>query len=801
MDSSTSVSVPARRATFDSAAMWTLPVTIALGAIILIPSASFPFLYTKISLFALGLIVTLALFVLARLTRGNVIVPPLPLLGAVWLVPLAYGLSTLFSGSDPLTGIFGTQLESDTFGFMLVLGFAATLTALVLRRPAHYRTFFTIGFVALLVTGVVEILFLLVGQFAPNVISPSTSIVGSWSDLGMVLGLGIALILLALRFLSVSRRTQILLLVLGAVSLVFVFLVNSILVWVLLALISLGLFVEAVMGRRVSEQADQDLEGAAILSDEDVESVPTGDMANPSLIAPLVVLVVALFVLIGGSTLAGTLDNALGVNLVDVRPSWQSTFVVGGHAYATSPVFGSGPGTFSTEWLKFRDASLNNTVFWNIDFTSGIGFVPTSFVTTGLLGALAWLAFLGLLLFYGLRALIFRTPTDGFVRYVAVGSFVGSLYVLTLAVFSIPGPVVLVLGFTLLGLFISSLRYATGSREWGVIFSRSPRIGFVVVFALTLLLLGSVAGAYGVIERYIGAVELAASTNALNAGNLDAADAAVSKAILFAPNGTAYRLQATIGQARLSAVAANTKLSQEEARAQFQTALSAAIQSALTATRVAPNDYQNWLTLGDTYAAVVPLGITGAYDNAKTAYAHAATLNPTSPVIELTLAQLEIGNKNLDAARTDLQKAISLKNDYTQAIFLLSQLEVQAGHAKDALAAAEAAVYFAPNDQTVLFQVGILRFANGDTPGAVSALAHAVSVNPQYANARYFLAAAYAKSGDNVNALLQLKAIAALSNENATSLAAQITSLEGGKNPFPANFGSLSASTTPLAGQ
>ncbi|MDE1965819.1 MAG: tetratricopeptide repeat protein [Patescibacteria group bacterium] len=802
MDSQPSQSA-SRRFSFDTAAMWALSVTVALGAIVLIPSASIPFLFTKVSLFALGAIVTLVLYVLARLTRGNVIVPPLPILGALWLLPLAYGLSTLFSGTDPVAALFGTQLDPDTFGFILVLAFTGTLAALIIRRPVHLRAFFKVSTIAFSIIAVIESLILVIGQFAPAVVSPATSIVGSFEDLGMVFGLGIAFSLLAARFLDLGKRTKLLLVVTGIIALIFTFLVNSTVVWVLLALVSLGLFVEAVMSRRGSAASDADLEGAELLSDdEDTAGVSSAGGASHSLGAPLVVLVVALFVLIGGSTLAGTLDNALGVNVLNVRPSWQSTLAVGGHAIAASPLFGSGPGTFGTEWLKYRDASLNSTVFWNIDFISGIGYIPTSFVTTGILGALAWLAFIGALLYFGLNALIFKTPEDVYVRFVSIATFVGALFVLALSIFSTPGPVVLIAGFVFIGIFVSTLRYAAGKREWGVIFNRSPRIGFVIVFALTLVLLGSIAAAYGVIERYVGTVELVKAGNALTAGNLDAADAAVSQATLFAPTGTAYHLESSIAQARMASVANDTTLSKTDAQTKFQAALSAAIQAALTATKVAPDDYQNWLALGDTYAAVVPLNIQGAYDNAKTAYEHAETLNPTNPTIMLTLAQLEAANKNLDAARTDLQKAISLKNDYTQAIFLLSQVEVQAGHTKDALSAAEAAAYFAPTDQNVLFQVGILRFASGDTAGAIAALASAVAANPQFANARFFLAGAYAKNADYKDALDQMNAIAALSADNEKAVASYVTALTAGKNPFPANFGTLTtASSTPLSGQ
>jgi len=235
----------------------------------------------------------------------------------------------------------------------------------------------------------------------------------------------------------------------------------------------------------------------------------------------------------------------------------------------------------------------------------------------------------------------------------------------------------------------------------------------------------------------------------------------------------------------MNQVANDSKLSPSEAQQQFQAALSNGIAAATAATQLSPNNFQNWVSLASVYQTVVPLKIDGAYQNAKDAYAKAAALSPSDPTLDYALAQLEIAHGDLAAAVTDLTNAIGKKRDYTQAILLLSQLQVQQGKAQEALQAAEAAAYFAPNDQNVLFQVGILRSGTGDYDGAIQALTHAVEVNPQYANARFFLAVAYAAKGQLPQAEAQLEAISALSTANAQAVAADIASLKAGKNPFP----------------
>ena len=777
------------RRSLETVSIWAFIITLVAAVFIFIPSSAVSFATTKTFLLVAGVLITLVLYILARLSRGNIILPPCLLVVALWLPTVAYVLSSLFSGIPFSNAMWGLALQPDTLGFMLVMAFFGTLAAFMLRRPEHYRQFLRAGAWVFGIVTAIQALIVIVGQFSSK-ISPSFSIIGSFGDLASLLGLGVIAVLITFRFLELQRRTYRALVVCGIIALILLAIANSGIVWVILALVSLGLFVEAVM-QRGPKASDADLDEIRSTNEAPFEA----DETNHSVITPLVVLSVSLFFLIGG-TLGGALANTLHVNILSVNPSWQATFSVARNTYSTSPIFGSGPGMFGVEWLKYRDASLNSTIFWNVDFSSGIGFIPTSSVTTGLVGMLAWIVFLAVLVVFGLRMLILRAPQDGFIRYIAILSFIASLYLFSIAIFSLPNAIILVLAFVFVGLFISTMRYAVQGRQWGVIFSRSPRIGFVIVFMLTILLLMSVVAAYVLVEHYIATAELSIANTAFSSGNLDAADAATQNAISFAPSATAYQIKSDIAIARLNQIAASSTMSATEAQSEFQAALSSGINAALTATNLAPTDYQNWIALGNLYAQAVPLNVSGAYDNAKTAYDKAKVLNPTSPQIPYILAQLDIANKNTVAAEEDLKSAIALKQDYTAAIFLLSQLEVQNGKVQEALSSALAAAYFTPNNPDILFQVGILYAATGNLTNAAAALEASVAANSEFANARYFLSAVYAKQGDMKNALAQMQAIAAMSDDNAKAVSSQLAVLTQGKNPFPANL--LSASPTPV---
>ncbi|MFA7302354.1 MAG: tetratricopeptide repeat protein [Candidatus Paceibacterota bacterium] len=771
--------------------VWALIATLFASTVLATPFLSAPLMTTKAFLLAEGAIITLVLFIAARFSRGSVIVPPLALVGALWLPVLAYALSTAFSGVPLATALWGTALEVDTLGFMIAAATLGTLTALVLRRVEHYQTFLRAGAGAFVVVAVLQLLIVIVGQLAPQTISPAFSLVGSFEDLAYLLGLGVTGVLVTVRFVELSLRSRRALVVATVIALFLLAIANSTIVWIMVALVSLGLFIESAMMRK-SVVDEDDLDNVSLM---DESSLGT-DSGARSVTLPLPVLAVAIFFLVGGA-LSGALANALHVNVVSVSPSWQSTLAIAQKTYSAAPIFGTGPGTFGVEWLKHRDPSLNTTVFWNTDFRAGIGFIPTSFVTTGLLGALCWILFFGLFVVLGLRTLISRTPHDPSVRYAAVLSFVMTAYLFVIAVFALPGAVILALTFVCAGLFTSTMRFAEQGRQRGLIFSRSPRLGFVVVFSLTLLMFASVVVAYALVERYLAVLSLTNAQVAFSKGDVAKAEQDVQSAISFAPSSAAYQAQADIAIVRLGQIAASTTMPATVAQQAFQATLSTGINAAITATRLAPSEYQTWLALGNLYAQAVPLNVSGAYESAKTAYDKAQALNPTSPEILYVVAQLNIAHKDFAAAKADLKSAIALKQDYLDAIFLLSQLEVQSGNVKEALDAAVSAAYFAPNDPNVRFQVGVLRAASGDYAGAVVELSAAVAVNKQFANARYFLAAVYAKQSNFAGAIEELQEIAALSAENTSAVAPLITALEAGRNPFPANL--LSAATPPAS--
>ncbi len=790
---------------YDKSALWIFLALFILAAVVVIPNTIFPIFSTKITILALGSIAALVLYVLARYSVGNISLPPLLLIGALWSVPLAYGLSTVFSGAPLAISVFGHSFEADTFGFLFLMGLVGTLAAFIIEMPVHYRHFLRISAILAMFIFVVQALFIIVHYIYPNAISPLLSVLGSWSDLTLFSGLVAVMVMLAFRFIPLTRRAKWYFGVLLAFSLLYMIIAYSIATWVLVSITALGLFVESVM-RRVtpfSQRADTFIEvetedGVAVADVETHEMVWDTDAPSYSIVAPLVVLVVSLFFILGGAAISGTVKNTLHINFLNVRPSWQSTMRIEHASYGTTALFGSGPDTFTKQWLLLRNKSINATPFWNTNFTGGIGFIPTSFITTGIVGTIAWLFLLVALITVGIRSFIVKEYENTSLRTVSLIAFLGSLFVFLELIFTVPGPISIAFGFLLLGIFISTLRYRKNSNTRVISFMESPRASFSVIFILTLFLLVFLAGAYMVVGRYTAQVYLTQSQKNLYAGNISAADSSALNSLRFAKSDDAYRTRAVIAATAVRQLERTATSTSPAFQKQIQNILSQGIANAQAAIRINADSYINWLALGNLYQIAIPLKVSGSYVAAQSAYFKAASLNPVSPLILYTQAQAAVENRSYADANSFLKKAIALKQNYTQAIFLLSQVDVQLGKAKEALTAAQSAAYFSPNNPYVLFQVGVLREATGDMSGAIPVLKRAITINPKYANAHYFLAVAYANKKDYKKAITELKAIVKLSSGNERTIAPIIGALEKGVNPFHKSSAKNLSSGTPI---
>ena len=747
-----------------------------------IPSVAFPFQLSKSLLLSLAVLLAFSLFVIARLRDGAFALPASPLFVALGAVLSLFVLSGLLSGSI-VPSLLGAGFEVGTAHNLLILSLLVFLVSLLFRKPeqifngylAFLASFFLIAFFHLLRLALGPD-FLSAGVFVETV----ANTIGKWNDLGIFFGAAALLSLVTVELLSLNRLFRLLLYGALGVSLFFLALVNFGTLWFVLGLFSLVFLVYLI-----SFNSPRSLVGSPASAPwhekEESKAAPLRRIPLPSL---FVLLVSVLFIL-AGTTIGRSLSSAFGISQLEARPSWSATFDVARQTLIEDPLLGAGPNQFVRKWLQFKPSGINQTIFWNSDFSYGVGLIPTFLVTVGILGLIAWAAFFLLFLYAGFRAILSRAESS-FSRYLVTSSFLVSLFLWAFSVFYIPSQTIFALTFWFTGLFIAALASESAAPEKTISFANDPRAGFVSVLLLILLLIGGVTLCYALIQRYAAAVSFQRGVLAFQrAGDLEAAERLMTRAAALASEDVYFRFLSELSLLRMNALLRQNPdtVSAEAARAEFQTLLGAALERARGAVAENPRNYENFMTLGRVYEAVVPLGIEGAYESARRSYEEARARNPHSPAILLALARLESAKGDNAKAREEIARALAEKSNYTEAVFLLSQIEAREGNIKAAIQSAEAASVLSPNDATVFFQLGLLRWNDRNFQGAAAAFERATAQNPSYANAKYFLGLSYERLNRDTEALAQFTDLKAMNPDNA-EVELILRNLKAGREPF-----------------
>jgi tetratricopeptide (TPR) repeat protein len=751
-----------------------LLILILLLPVFFIPSALVPLGVAKVVILSFGLVVIGVIFLVELLRQGGVSLPGSKVIWAAVLIPVVYLLSALAS-AVPSVALYGYTFEVGTVGFMLLMTILFILvTLLVSDRGRLLRVY---G--ALLIAGALVLIFSLVklftkgsalnfGVFGDVTANP----VGLWTDVASVFGLIAVLSVFALEMLPLKRLWQVVMYVVAVLATILLVIFDFSVAWYVTLAGALVALVYFVTIERTSVTARN------------------GSWKFLRLLPAALLFVVALIFSINPSLGAkGPIGNVIsghfGLSTSDVRPSFSSTLTVTKPVLKAHGLLGSGPNTFGRDWLQYKPSAINGTAYWNISFPTGVGFLPTVPATTGLLGTLAWAIFLVMLLLIGFKALRGIGQSDE--RFAVVSTFVGTFFLWALVFFYAPAPTIIALAFIFSGLFVASAKFAGVLQSNMFVFRRSPALNFVSV--LTIVVLGIGAFAFGLSAwQHVGAAvhyERALSLSNTNGSSADVIEQELNEALALAPADIYAGTLSELEFARAQGILNNPTTTPTATQAAFQAAFQKSIAAADQATKLDSGNYQNWTRLGSVYSALVPppLSVIGAYESSLNAYKQAAALSPDNPEPDLLEARLEINNNNLTTAHTDIQNAITKKQDYVDAYFLLTQLDVQSGNLTEAVQAAKATAVLSPTDAGVFFEIGLLDYNAANYTEAAQALNQAIQIVPEYANARYFLGLSLDKLGDHTDAIGLFQELAKANPDN-TDVASILTNLEAGKDAF-----------------
>jgi tetratricopeptide (TPR) repeat protein len=269
--------------------------------------------------------------------------------------------------------------------------------------------------------------------------------------------------------------------------------------------------------------------------------------------------------------------------------------------------------------------------------------------------------------------------------------------------------------------------------------------------------------------------------------DFDKAEAYINKSIKYMPYDIYYRTKSDISNAKIESILSSTitKENVESARNTFISELQKSIESSLKAKERDPKNYLNYIYMGNSYALAVPKSyrIKGAYESAVASYNQAMVLNPKNPAIPLLMARLEIDNENIKKAKEYINDAISKKNNYLDAYFLLSQIQISENNINEAIKSVETAVIINPTNPALFFQLGLLYYNTKNYNNAVLALQKSIEITPEYANARYFLGLSLSRLGEYKLALAHFEELLK-TNPDSKDLMDIINDLSVNKSPF-----------------
>lgn len=763
---------PSKKAEFfNKLSSFFLKATIFSIPFFFLPFVRVPLDVSKGFLFSFGVILSFLAFIIARLVEGSFTLPRTRILAAASLIPVSFIVASILSPN------FRVSFWGNSFDVVTGAGSALLFILVVLatsffkdtnRIKGLYSAFFR-GFIFLSIFQIAYIFIPFNQFFAKLFMQASPSLIGGWNDLAIFTGAIVILALMTLTKHSISKglkRLATTSLVLGLITLV---IVNTIAIWIMVGLVALIVFVYTLSFKRRPEMEEVNTEDG----DERVFGI-----------APFIVILVSLFFIMSGATLGARITNMLGTTHTDVRPSIQSTFSVMKSAIAHNPLIGSGPNRFSHAWFMYKPADVNGTVFWDTGFSAGFGLIPTFFVTTGILGILAWLFFFASFIRQAFRPRVFYIE-GGDNAYAVSTSLVLSLYFWVNAIIYVPNNINFILAFVMTSVFVGALIAGGIIGERKVAFLNDPRASFFSILSVVVLMILTIITGFIYVQKFSSIVLFNNGTTNINytAESLDKSEISLLRALELSEQDIYYRALSEVYLYKLGFLLNQGENLSEAVKPELQNILNKSRASAEAAVRFDPTNYFNRISLARVFEALVPLKIEGAYDSARVSYEEALKQNPTNPGIYLSLARLEMANKSNNKAREYIKKALDKKANFVEAVFMLAEIEQSEGNSDEAIKQATQATQIAPNDASVFFQLGLLKYVNKDYTGAVGALERAVLLSPSSLNLHYYLGLAYAKAGRTSDALLQMRAIQKQIPDNE-DMKKIIQNLEAGRDPL-----------------
>ena len=407
----------------------------------------------------------------------------------------------------------------------------------------------------------------------------------------------------------------------------------------------------------------------------------------------------------------------------NIRPNLSSTLLVGKKVLLNDGFFGIGAGNFSRAWQLNRPSDVINSAYFGYDFNQGSDMMTTIFVMLGILGFLAFFM-LTISALYS-TFVSYRQNREGQEHFI-----LGLLALILLYFIGVSWLVPLSYSILVLWMVVAGLGVAKARLT-----EFHPSKKLAILFIPVAFLLGVNA-----VMTLNKARAFSTYNAAQKATTVEDAEALVKKAsTMYAFDGF-YRILVEYAiTSNRNLVSVDSK-DQEALKSAYLTKAQSAVDSGLMAVKLNPDNYQNYVSLGRAYELAIPFDKEGGFSNAKKSYEEAIKLYPENPYLYLMLARLETSAGTKEGIRAQLTEALRKKQNFADALYLMSQLEASENKIDEAINYAIETIKSAPNDPAAYIQAGLLFYGKKNYQDAVLALKTALEKDPNNANIAYFLA-------------------------------------------------------------
>ncbi|PIR66778.1 MAG: hypothetical protein COU51_02070, partial [Parcubacteria group bacterium CG10_big_fil_rev_8_21_14_0_10_36_14] len=452
-------------------------------------------------------------------------------------------------------------------------------------------------------------------------------------------------------------------------------------------------------------------------------------------------------------------------------------------------LFGSGPATFVYDFSAFRPEVFNSNFAWSLRFNRPYSTIIGILSTNGLLGAIAWMSMflvaLGtfFVMWFVKNLRIKKKTIDKLSDLIHLGeagddSFTHTLYAglmtgwltLLISMFFITFTTVhwvlffLCLALTfLLGMDFSKKETNTFTLSLKTLpqYTLISSFIYILIFALIVVLVIFLG------RFYTAEIYKARAIQYSSVGNHTQAAAVMFKAVSLSPSYSKYYLDLASAYIGMAVVESQNEAPDQQRIANL---VASAVNQAREATRLAPNDAAGWDFLATMYATARPLS-QNANSFAISALEQAIKLEKTNPRLYLDLGRARVLQKDYKGAREAMEKAVTLKTNYTLGYNVMAQLDELEGKENESIEHMSVAAALSPNDPVLIYNLGRLyynRAKQDDLVRAEQLFLRAATLNENYADALWSLGVLYERQGKTSQALQLYRKVETLNpgNEN-----------------------------------